>query len=432
MYNWINFQKNASQFCIDKSNKIKNIIYKLGIKIDEQILLDYLYINLLIFFYLDNTQQSNFFKNIKNKFFFNRNLEIEYLDLHDFNFSNKILSLAAFERHSDFKKELESCWNLAELKKKRKKSYYIDNYIFKELIKTLNPKTISSIFNIYYDIQFLIINKNFLANWRDFPSNILFTNHGIYENKSRLLVAICKKNKVNIVGFQSGLSLPMFEYFYQLHYETLISNTYLNWFKFDTNHYCSKSFGSPIKHTFNKLNQNIHVENSTTIFLPQVPFRKYNIPMSGYWEKSYKDFNKNISLLISSIKTIDQKFDNVSLRCKEFDSIYYKKIIQRHGIKMDIKFDNSILKGETNHVNKISKDNIFLYPSTAIVEYSNLPINLFCNFGEFNNNLFNSEFKLFEKYDSDKFDLKINDHISKIIKNINPTDAIKKLKLYIN
>ena len=431
MIDWSNFQNNVNQFCIDQSNNIKNTLIKFGVKIDEQLLLDYLYINLIIFYYLNNTQRSNFFKNFKNKFFYNKNLKIEQLDVNDFTFSNKILSLGAYERHPDFIKELDNHWNLVKLKTNKKKNYYINNSLLRELIKILNPKNISSIFNILYDIQFLIINKDFLTNWTSFPSNILFTAHGIYENKSRLLIAICKKNRVNIVGFQCGLSLPMFEYYYQLHYETLISNTYLNWFNFDTNHYFSKSFGSPIKYTFNKLNQNIHIEKSTTIFLPQVPIRKYNIPHSGYWEKSKKDFNKNTSLLVSSIKNIDQKFDNVSLRCKELDSLYYKKFVQRHGIKMDIKFDNSILKGEINYDNKISKDNIFLYPSTAIMEYSNLPINLFCNFGDFNNNLFNSDFKIFERYDSDQFNLKINDYILKIVKDINPAEAINKLKFYI-
>ena len=127
------------------------------------------------------------------------------------------------------------------------------------------------------------------------------------------------------------------------------------------------------------------------------------------------------------ISNISDKFDNLILQPKEIDKIYYKKFVEKFNLSLDIVVNNSINSDNKNLETKLSENIIFLYPSSAMLEYINFPVKFFCLFGDYNNNIYNNDFKDFSKFDGNFESKELKAYISKNFKNIQPNDVISYL-----
>jgi hypothetical protein len=427
---WIKFNDDVNKYIFDTSLEIKNLIDSNYFDIDHRVLIDYLHPNLSNYFYMNQISKKDIIKNLYNNFKFNLNYHrynCELIDFDELNLKKNSLSLGFFHRHKCFIKVVHEEYNITELNKYKKSNFKLPLYLIKKILKILNPKILSSSLNIIFDIAYIILNWKNLSNWKNLPKNIFFTAHGIYSNQSRLISAFCKSKETNIIGMQAGMPDLMFNYFYQAHYETTLSNNYLNWHPYQTNFYKSKSFGSPLSYTFEKKNKNVHINQTTTLILPQLPIRNYPIAQSGYWEKSRKKFYLLEKNLFQMISTISDKFDNLILQPKEIDKIYYKKFVEKFNLRLDIVVNNSITNDNDNLETKLSENIIFLYPSSAMLEYINFPVNFYCLFGSYNNNIHNIDFEGFSKFDGNFKSNKLKSYISKNFKNIQPNDVISYL-----
>ncbi len=205
-------------------------------------------------------------------------------------------------------------------------------------------------------LAFLLVNHSLLDG---ICSDILGSNHGIYNDIGALHLAKAIRNKNKIVLVQPGFIHLQAKFIHQVEYELAIASHYIGWGK---GRQASNIYRLGSMYSSRPFDAIDH-DDSALVLLPQIP-RTIPRPFSYYWSH-INDFYPIFEELIPKLQNIKAKHQSAAARCKHLDLNSYKQLFQARNI--DLPLNGANVNVATEQL-KPTKTVYTTYFSTAIVE----------------------------------------------------------------